>query len=162
MKVVSNSSVLIGLSAINKLDLLHKRFPDGIIIPNAVWYEVVDTGFGLSGSEQVKKSSWITLNHIQDRSFANILEGFLDYGEAEVIALGQEIKADLLLLDEKSARNAAFRLQYPVLGTVGILIWAKHMQVISSLKQELDSLQQKGGFRLSQKVYNYAISRVYE
>src|SRR6056297_2661206 len=110
MKVVSNSSVLIGLSAINKLDLLHKRFPDG---------------------------------------------------EAEVIALGQEIKADLLLLDEKSARNAAFRLQYPVLGTVGILIWAKHMQVISSLKQELDSLQQKGGFRLSQKVYNYAISRVY-
>ncbi len=40
MRVVSNSSILIGLSGIDRLELLHQRFPDGVIIPDAVWKEV--------------------------------------------------------------------------------------------------------------------------
>jgi hypothetical protein len=90
------------------------------------------------------------------------LEGNLDQGEAEVIVLGQEIGADLLLLDEKSARNIAIRLKYPVLGTVGVLIWAKRKQLIKSLSRELDRLQENGGFRLSQFVYEYALEQVDE
>jgi predicted nucleic acid-binding protein len=38
--VVSNSSPLINLAAINKLDLLSKLYGE-IIIPDAVWKEVV-------------------------------------------------------------------------------------------------------------------------
>jgi predicted nucleic acid-binding protein len=40
MKVISNSSILIGLSAIGRLELLHRRFPEGVIVPDAVWQEV--------------------------------------------------------------------------------------------------------------------------
>jgi predicted nucleic acid-binding protein len=119
MKVVSNSSILIGLSAIGRLELLHRRFPEGVIVPDAVWQEVVETGHGRTGAEQVATAEWICRQQIQNKVFATALQAYLDQGEAEVIALGEEIGADLLLLDEKSARSVAARLQHPVLGTVG-------------------------------------------
>lgn len=53
MKVISNSSILIGLSAIGRLELLHRRFPEGVIVPGAVWQEVVETGRGRTGAKQV-------------------------------------------------------------------------------------------------------------
>lgn len=43
MKPVSNSSVLIALSSIRQLELINQRFPDGVMIPQAVWKEVVET-----------------------------------------------------------------------------------------------------------------------
>lgn len=157
MKVVSNSSILIGLSAIERLDLLHHRFPNGVIIPDAVWNEVVVTGQGLPEAKQVAHTEWIVRQYVQNKIFALSLQASLDKGEAEVIALGQEIRADLLLLDEKSARKVAVRLDYPVLGTVGLLIWAKRNSLISTISEELDSLQQKGGFRISKDVLAYAL-----
>jgi len=41
MNVVSNTSVLIGLSTIGQLDILRARFPEGVLVPEAVWREVV-------------------------------------------------------------------------------------------------------------------------
>jgi hypothetical protein len=162
MKVVSNSSILIGLSSIGKLSILHTRFPQGIIVPEAVWEEVVVTGRGLPGADKVAQAKWIFTQQVQNKFFPLSLQASLDRGEAEVIALSQEINADILLLDEKSARNVAVRLQYPVLGTVGILIWAKQTFLLSSLSCELDLLQQKGGFRISREVYEYALQQAGE
>jgi uncharacterized protein len=113
MKVVSNSSILIGLSAIGRLELLRRRFPEGVIVPDAVWQEVVETGHGRTGAEQVANAEWICRQKIQNNVFATALQAYLDQGEAEVIALGQEIGADLLLLDEKSARSADSGLNLP-------------------------------------------------
>ncbi|MEW6755406.1 MAG: DUF3368 domain-containing protein [Candidatus Latescibacterota bacterium] len=44
MRAVADSSPLIALSTIGRLDLLFQRFPGGISVPPAVWREVVDTG----------------------------------------------------------------------------------------------------------------------
>ena len=163
MKVISNSSILIGLSAIGRLELLHRRFPEGVIVPDAVWQEVVETGHGRTGAEQVATAEWIRRQQIQNKVFATALQAYLDQGEAEVIALGHEIGADLLLLDEKSARRSvAARLQHPVLGTIGVLIWAKRKHIISSLSSELALLQKKGGFRVSKVVYEYALEQAGE
>jgi len=101
MKVISNSSILIGLSAIGRLELLHRRFPEGVIVPDAVWQEVVETGHGRTGADQVATAEWICRQQIQNKVLVTALQAYLDQGEAEVIALGQEIGADLLLLDEK-------------------------------------------------------------
>jgi len=43
MKAVSNSSVLIALSSIGQLELINQRFLDGVMIPQSVWKEVVET-----------------------------------------------------------------------------------------------------------------------
>ncbi|MGM0760921.1 MAG: DUF3368 domain-containing protein [Thermodesulfobacteriota bacterium] len=114
---------------------------------------------GLTRSAQAK---WIFTQQVQNTFFSLSLQASLDRGEAEVIALSQEISADTLLLDEKSARNVALRLQYPVLGTIGILIWAHRTFLLSSLSSELDLLQQKGGFRISSEVYEYALQQAGE
>lgn len=162
MKVISNSSVLIGLSGIGRLELLRQRFPNGVIVPDAVWKEIVETGRGRTGAEKVANAEWIWRKRLQNCAFATALQISLDQGEAEVIALGQEIGADWLLLDEKSARSVAVQLQYPVLGTVGLLIWAKRQGFIPSLANELTLLREKGGFRLSNVVYEYALQQVGE
>ncbi|MGB3136658.1 MAG: DUF3368 domain-containing protein [Nodosilinea sp.] len=162
MRAVSNSSVLIALSSIQQLDLLQQRFPDGILIPQAVWHEVVTTGGGRPGSQAVAAASFIQVCPITNAALADVLQAELDYGEAEAIALFLEDPADALLLDEKSARRVAARLRLPVLGTVGILIWAKQQGLIDSLKEQLDGLIDQGGFRLGQSIYRRALQRVGE
>ncbi len=162
MKTISNSSVLIALSGIGRLEILLHRFPEGVIVPEAVWIEVVETGHGRTGAEKVATAGWISRRRVENRAFVIALQAFLDQGEAEVIALGQEIGADLLLLDEKSARNVAARLQYPVLGTVGLLVWARKQGLFPSLTKELTLLRREGGFHLSKPVYEYALQQVGE
>ena len=41
------------------LEFLHRRFPEGVIVPDAVWQEVVETGHGRTGAEQVATAEWI-------------------------------------------------------------------------------------------------------
>jgi predicted nucleic acid-binding protein len=49
-----------------------------------------------------------------------------------------------------------------VLGTVGILIWAKQNGLIPNLKEQLDALQSIGNFRVSNLIYQEAIKKVGE
>ena len=55
MTVVANASVLISLSSIGRLTLLHERFPGGVLIPPAVWREVVEQGGERPGAREVAK-----------------------------------------------------------------------------------------------------------
>ena len=50
----------------------------------------------------------------------------MDNGEAEAIALAIELKADLLLLDERLGRKVASRFRLNYVGLLGVLIEAKH------------------------------------
>jgi predicted nucleic acid-binding protein len=162
LKAVSNSSVLIALGAIEQLGLLQQRFPDGIFVPIAVWQEVVETGSGRPGAQAVATASFIQVQPIANVILASFLQNELDYGESEAIALFIENPLNALLLDEKSARQVARRMNLPILGTVGILIWAKQQGLIDSLKEQLDRLMSQGQFRLSQRVYGSALQKVGE
>lgn len=162
MKAVSNSSVLISLSIIGQLDLLHHRFPDGILIPAAVWHEVVESAQGRSGAKQVAAARWIEVISIADTDLATMLKTSLDTGEAEAIVLAREQNIAIVLLDEKDARKVAKRLGLSVLGAVGVLIWARRAGIIADLRSQLDALQQQGGFRLSRALYLEALAAVGE
>jgi len=105
---------------------------------------------------------WIKRRQVQNFAIATALQTTLDQGEAEVIALGLEIGADLLLLDERSARGVAMRLEFPVVGTIGLLIWGKRQGFFASLANELALLEREGGFRLSKIVREYALQLVGE
>src|SRR3972149_5405440 len=73
MKVVSNSSPLIFLSAIGMLDLLKDEFGE-ILVPEAVYDEV--TSNELKGSDEVKDADWIkvqTIKNIEVLSFLPML-----------------------------------------------------------------------------------------
>ena len=162
MKAVSNSSVLIALSSIGQLELINQRFSDGVFIPQAVWKEVVETGSGRPGANQVANASWLTIFPVNNLHLVSLLRLELDEGESEAIALSLEQPNSAILLDEKNARRVAKRMNLSPLGTVGILIWAKQNGLISTLKEQLDALQTVGKFRLSYSVYQEALKNVGE
>mgnify|MGYP001497714432 CR=1 FL=1 len=97
-----------------------------------------------------------------NRLLARALEKDIDAGESEAIVLTIEQHADLLLLDDKFARTVAVNMGVTIMGTVGILIWAKQAGLIPSLQDELQKLMQQANFRLGKHVINHALSVVGE
>ena len=161
MKVVSNSSVLIALSSIQRLALLSDNF-DKVYIPESVWDEVVNNGIGKPGYAEIKDANWIEVRKINNKDLVTALNEFLDLGEAEAIALAIEMIVDLILLDEKDARLIAVKYNLKTLGTVGLLIRAKKKGKITQLKPELDKLINEGNFRISEDIYNRTLTEVGE
>jgi len=56
--VVSDSSIIINLAWIGQLHLLQELY-EVVLIPNAVWQEVVVKGSGQPGAQEVRSSRWI-------------------------------------------------------------------------------------------------------
>ncbi len=111
--VVSNSSPLIRLSQIGRLSLLREFFGE-LLIPPAVYREVVVEGRGRPGSREVREASWIKVVGIKDERLKRILQFMLDEGRAEVMVLALEINASLLLIDDREACLQAKRLRLGV------------------------------------------------
>lgn len=65
MRVVSNSTPLIALSRIGKLDILHILF-GSIIIPEAVFHEVVTEGASRPGANEVQNATWIDVQRVEN------------------------------------------------------------------------------------------------
>ena len=70
----------------------------------------------------------------------------LDRGEAEVLALASERSARLVIIDERRGRRYAKRLGLPLTGTLGVLLAAKDVGLISHIKPLLTELVRKGLF----------------
>ena len=157
MIAVADASVLIALSSLGRIELLRERFPEGLVVPPAVWREVVEEGQGRAGAETVRTADWIRLEQAADRDYIGLLSSTLDQGEAEAIALAHERHADCVLLDEKAARLAAKQLGLRVLGAVGVLIWARRSGRLLNLSEELRRLREDVGFRLSDSVVQQAL-----
>lgn len=151
MKVVCNSTVLIGLTKVNKLSLLHSLFSD-IFIPESVYSEVVIEGEGRPGAREVGKASWLHRESVQDKISVKMFSRQLDMGEAEVLVLAREIDADLLIIDESAARNLGAAAGYRIIGLVGILVLAKRQNLLPKVKPILDELITKK-FRIDKKIY---------
>lgn len=106
MIVVSNTSPIINLAIIGKLELLKNVFGK-IIIPQAVYDEINAGGVDGSGILEVQSSKWIKVQSVKNENLVQSLGMELDKGEAETIAVALELKADFVLLDEKIGRKIA-------------------------------------------------------
>ena len=96
MIVVSDTTPLISLLKINRTDLLEKLFGD-VLIPQAVF----DERFQLE-ADQIRQKKFIVVKPVNNPESVSILKRAtgLDQGESEAIVLTDELKADLLLMDE--------------------------------------------------------------
>ena len=133
MKVVSNASPLINLARIGRLDLLQQLYGE-LLIPEAVWQEVVVDGSGQPGAEIIKSAAWIKINTVVNVQLVQSFRQDLDSGEAEAIALALEVSADLLLMDERFGREIAEYFEVRYSGLIGVLVEAKHKKLISEIK----------------------------
>jgi predicted nucleic acid-binding protein len=142
-KVISNTTPIISLLKIGKLNLL-KDLYEKIIIPNAVFQEI-ENGKHKEYYQDISKIDWIDIQNISNKE--SVLYLFdLDEGEAEVLILAHELNADLVIIDELAGRRYAKNLDLKLTGTIGILLRAKELALISNVKNCLDELIEKGSW----------------
>lgn len=130
MKVIIDASPLISLAVINQLELLKKLFPE-IIIPKAVFQEITavkDKKCAVKIVAFIK--NWV--RHAEQKINSTL---DLGKGELEAIDLCLELKADLLIIDDKKARNAAESQDIKCIGTIGLLTLAKKKGFIRELRK---------------------------
>jgi predicted nucleic acid-binding protein len=82
----------------------------------------------------------------------------LDAGERDAIELASELRADLLLMDDREGRSFALRRQLPVTGTLGVLERADVVGLLSDLPLALAQLE-ASGFYLSAKLRDSVLAR---
>jgi predicted nucleic acid-binding protein len=135
MKVIIDASPLISLAVINQLELLKKLFPE-IIIPQAVFQEITavkDRKCAVNIVAFIK--NWV--RHAEQKSNSKL---DLGKGESEAINIYLELKADLLIIDDKKARNAAESQNIKCIGTLGLLTLAKKKGFIRELRKHFIQL----------------------
>lgn len=152
MTIVSNASPLITLARIGQLDLLRQLYND-ILIPEAVWHEVVVEGSDQPGAGAVSSAPWIGQRAVANRPLVQALQQELDAGEAEAIALALEVGSVLLLMDERLGRDTARHFGIRFTGVLGVLIEAKHRGIVQAIKPLMDALRDLAGFHVSEALY---------
>lgn len=150
--IVSNTSPIINLACIGRLGLLPDLYGD-IVVPPAVFSEITAVLPDAPGAADVRTATWIKQQSIVNRPLVAALRLGLDAGEAEAIACALQVKAKLLLIDERRGRRAAQELGLPVMGLMGVLLVAKNRGMVSSLRPILDDLRHIAGFWLSDALY---------
>jgi len=160
LKVVCDSTVLIGLAKIDKIDLL-KQIVTDVYMPEAVFNEVVGRGIERPGAKEIHNADWIKTAPVKDKRTIQMLIAEIGRGEAETLVLGKELNADWLIIDDGRARAAAASAGFKIIGLAGILLLAKDLGLIRSVKSLLDELKSKN-FRLSDRIYRDIIKKAGE
>ncbi len=143
LPAVTNSTCLIGLERIERLDILPQVLST-ITIPTAISAEV-----GLS-------ADWLTVRPVQNLALVATLKTQVDEGEAEAIALAMELGDVFVILDDRKARQLAIQVNLKVIGTVGMLLRAKYFGIIPQIKPLLTALNQ-ANFRISEPLIQNAL-----
>jgi predicted nucleic acid-binding protein len=155
MIIISDTSPLCYLILINCIDTLPKLYGQ-VIIPEIVYQELM-----AEGSPEIVKNwcknipEWLiikTINNISDLELDK-----LDPGERAAIILAQQIKADLIILDEKFARKIAKQRGLNIIGLLGILYDACSLNFIEQTKfKEL----QETNFFVSPKLIQNILDKI--
>lgn len=149
MKTVSNTTPIISLSSIGKIEILKDIFQE-IIIPQTVYDEIkVKKGYGYNEVD----SGFIKIACIQ--KYDEILLDKLDLGEAETIMLSKEIKADNTLIDEQLGYTIAIESGLNVIRTLSILLKAKENNIISEVKPLIDEMMLRGRWYSKHVYYDF-------
>jgi predicted nucleic acid-binding protein len=139
--IVSDTSPIRYLVLTGEADLLRKLYAR-ILIPQAVYDELqrLQTPDAVRAWAQAAPA-WMEVIPETSPATASSVSSSLDSGERAAIALALDLKADLLLMDERAGAREARRLGLTVTGTLGILVRAAELGFVK-LGSALDKLQQ--------------------
>ncbi len=155
MIVVADTSVLCYLVLIEQIELLPRLFGQ-IVIPQAVYEELRAEGAPAQLQECMRRlPTWLEIYSLT--AIGDITLESLHSGEREAILLAFELEADLIILDEKAARQIARERGLNLTGLLGILETAATRQLID-LPAVLERLQQTT-FRASPRLLRAIVER---
>lgn len=152
MTIVSNTSPISNLARVGQLNLIQQVYGT-ILIPTAVYQELLDERAGETVITAVRSATWLLIQPVQNQELVSKLRSRVNVGEAEAIALAVEVKATRLLIDERLGRQAAAEQQLKITGVLGILLAAKRQRLITAVKPTMDDLVDQAGFRISSQLY---------
>ena len=121
MLVIADTSPVNYLLLIGHINILPKLFGT-VILPSAVRDELADMGTPLPVRNWIARApSWLEVRPAsKECSNAESLQA-LDAGEAAAISLAIQLRADLLLMDDREGVAVARRAGFTVTGTLGVL-----------------------------------------
>ena len=125
MIVVSDTTPLISLMKVSKLGLLEPLFQE-VLIPVSVYAELTTNPNFEDEARQIKDCPFIKVVTVKEHKAVDVLQrsAGLDLGESEAIVYADDIKADVLLMDEAKGRQVAKAMGLYIMGTVGVLLFA--------------------------------------
>jgi len=135
MILIADSSALIALAVVDKLDILEALFGE-VYVPRAVYAEVSHQSKGES-----EKLALYCKDKVLDIGSEVNLNITLGSGESEAIILYKEKCADFLLCDDKKAKKFAMSFGVNVIGSLGILLKAKEKKLISEIHPLIEKLK---------------------
>jgi predicted nucleic acid-binding protein len=140
MRVVVNTSPLIALDRIGRVDLLRSLYGT-VIRPQSVLDELLAGREHHPWSSQLQGANWILTEPDPPEM---VLRRELGAGETAVIALALRFGADLVVLDDLQARLVASGLGLKLTGTVGILLAAHRNGTLPDIKAVFRQLAEVG------------------
>ena len=152
MIVVSDTTAITTLLKSGDEELLAKLFGT-VIVPPAVWNELRAFHSSLPAFVEVRSLTDATAPVGSER---------LGRGEIEAMQLAIQIEADWLLLDDRQARATAVKLGIRCVALTGLLIKAKQLGHVRSVRELLERLEQRGGLYLSDAVKDEALRQAGE
>lgn len=153
MTVVSNTSPILNLFVVGRLDLLRTLY-QRILIPEQVAQELA--------RYQVPSAGWIEIANHSAEALYSELHKQLHAGEADAIAMAVDLGADLLLMDERRGRKEASKRGIEYMGLLGILAEAKALQHIPNCRSVLHDLREIAGFWLGEELNQRFLNSVGE
>ena len=155
-RVIANTTPLIALANINRLELLRELYGT-IIVPQAVIDEIIRE----PAKQRVRNAAWIKVEAIRDPSQKDFFRARLHAGEVEVMILAREQKADLVIMDDDAAKKTAKFLGLNVTGTLGILLKAKTEGYLEKVGPIMDEMILDGLF-IGDTVKSYVLKEAGE
>ena len=162
MIVVADTTPIIILMKLNRLDLLKKLFGT-VVVPNAVYEELISNSKYLAEVQIVVECPFLKRLEVSDRQSIKILREIvgLDAGESEAIALAEEKNADLLVIDERKGRRVAKQMELNITGTIGILLQAFDCKILT--QEEILSCSEQlrnSSIRVSNSLFELILDHV--
>jgi predicted nucleic acid-binding protein len=155
MIVVADASPIWYLLLIGYVDLLQRLFGQ-VVIPQAVHDELSAEGAPTIVRTWIEHPpSWLQIQYATTTPDASL--GRLHLGECEAITLAAQLKAALIVLDDKAARRVAVERGLHTTGLLGILDEAATRRLID-LPTAIERLQ-RTTFRASPRLLKALLDR---
>jgi predicted nucleic acid-binding protein len=139
--VVINASPLITLFRSGQADLLPRLFSH-IVVPDAVWQEVVLDEWEDTAARELKLQSWPVREDVT--SSPRVAAWELGAGETAVLSHALANPPLRAVIDDMDARRCARTLDIPMLGTGGLLVLAKRRDLLPSVGEGIAKLRNAG------------------
>lgn len=155
--VVSNTTPIISLMKIKGINILREIFGE-IIISKGVYDELTAKVFLEEEINMINNCDFIKIQEVKNEFAVKLIQKQLnlDLGESEAIVLTNEMKASILIMDERKGRKIAKTMGLNITGTLGVILQAKNKGIISEVKPLLDKLIENN-IRISDNLYKDAL-----